>query len=129
VILNDSVSASPSSMKAAIELLKDLVGYERKMVVLGDMAELGSEEVRFHKEVGALLATPEIYKVFAFGSLAKYIATEASKGLPGGRVRWFQEKAELIDAVAAEANQGDAILVKGSRMMGLDELVDILTGV
>lgn len=129
VILNDSLSASPTSMKAAIELLKELPGYERKIVVLGDMVDLGPEEIRFHKEIGALLAPPEIYKVFAYGTLAKYIASEASKGLPGGRVRWFQEKAELIDAVAAEAKEKDAILVKGSRMMGLDELVDVLTGV
>jgi UDP-N-acetylmuramoyl-tripeptide--D-alanyl-D-alanine ligase len=129
VILNDSLSASPTSMKAAIELLKELPGYERKIVVLGDMVDLGPDEIRFHKEIGALLTPPEIYKVFAYGTLAKHIASEASKGLPGGRVRWFQEKAELIDAVAAEAKEKDAILVKGSRMMGLDELVDVLTGV
>lgn len=129
VILNDSQSASPSSMKAAIELLKDLPGYNRKMVVLGDMAELGPDEVLFHKEIGALLSPPEIDKVFAYGTLAKHIASEASKGLPAGRVKWFQEKAELIDAVAAEARHKDAILVKGSRVMGLDELVEVLTGV
>jgi UDP-N-acetylmuramoyl-tripeptide--D-alanyl-D-alanine ligase len=129
VILNDAFSASPTSMRAAIELLKDLPGYERKIVVLGDMVELGPDEVRFHKEVGALLQSAEIFKVFAYGTLAKHIASEASKGLPAGRVRWFQEKAELIDAVAAEAQDGDAILVKGSRMMGLDELVEVLTGV
>jgi UDP-N-acetylmuramoyl-tripeptide--D-alanyl-D-alanine ligase len=129
VILNDSQSASPTSMKAAIELLKDLPGYERKIVVLGDMTDLGPDEIRFHKEVGALLTQPDIYKVFAYGTLAKHIASEASKGLPAGRVRWFQEKAELIDAVAAEAKEKDAILVKGSRMMGLDELVEVLTGV
>jgi len=129
VILNDAFSASPTSMKAAIELLKELPGYQRKIVVLGDMVDLGPDEIRFHKEIGALLTPPDIYKVFAYGTLAKHIASEASKGLPGGRVRWFQEKAELIDAVAAEAREKDAILVKGSRMMGLDELVDILTGV
>lgn len=129
VILNDSQSASPTSMKAAIELLKDLPGYDRKIVVLGDMTDLGPEEIRFHKEIGAMLTPPEIYKVYAYGTLAKHIASEASKGLPAGRVRWFQEKAELIDAVAAEARQKDAILVKGSRMMGLDELVEVLTGV
>lgn len=129
VILNDALSASPSSMKAAIELLKELPGYQRKIVVLGDMVDLGPDEVRFHKEIGAMLTAPEIYKVFAYGTLAKHIASEASKGLPSGRVRWFREKAELIDAVAAEAQERDAILVKGSRMMGLDELVDILTGV
>lgn len=129
VILNDSQSASPTSMKAAIELLKDLPGYERKIVVLGDMTDLGPEEIQFHREIGALLTPPEIYKVFAYGTLAKHIASEASKGLPAGRVKWFQEKAELIDAVAAEARHKDAILVKGSRMMGLDELVEVLTGV
>ncbi|WP_438446312.1 UDP-N-acetylmuramoyl-tripeptide--D-alanyl-D-alanine ligase [Gorillibacterium sp. sgz5001074] len=129
VILNDAMSASPTSMKAAIELLKDLPGYQRKIVVLGDMVDLGPDEVRYHKEIGAMLTAPEIYKVFAYGTLAKHIASEASKGLPSGRVRWFHEKAELIDAVAAEARERDAILVKGSRMMGLDELVDILTGV
>lgn len=129
VILNDSQSASPTSMKAAIELLKDLSGYERKMVVLGDMTDLGPDEIQFHREIGALLTQPDIYKVFAYGTLAKHIASEASKGLPSGRVRWFQEKAELIDAVAAEAREKDAILVKGSRMMGLDELVEVLTGV
>ncbi len=129
VIFNDSLSATPTSMKAAIELLKELSGYERKIVVLGDMTDLGPDEVRYHKEIGAMLTAPEIYKVFAYGTLARHIASEAGKGQPPGRVKWFQEKAELIDAVAAEADNKDAILVKGSKMLGLDELVEVLTGV
>lgn len=129
VIFNDSQSATPTSMKAAIGLLKELTGYERKIVVLGDMTDLGPDEVRYHKEIGALLTAPDIYKVFTYGTLARHIASEAGKGQPPGRVKWFQEKAELIDAVAAEANLKDAILVKGSRMLGLDELVEVLTGV
>ncbi|MNL84137.1 putative bifunctional UDP-N-acetylmuramoylalanyl-D-glutamate--2,6-diaminopimelate ligase/UDP-N-acetylmuramoyl-tripeptide:D-alanyl-D-alanine ligase [compost metagenome] len=76
-----------------------------------------------------MLTAPDIYKVFAYGTLARHIASEAGKGQPPGRVKWFQEKAELIDAVAAEANAKDAILVKGSKMLGLDELVEVLTGV
>ena len=51
-IINDAYNASPTSMKAAIDLVSDLPGYERKMIVLGDMLELGEQEKEFHYRDG-----------------------------------------------------------------------------
>lgn len=126
VLLNDAYNASPTSMRAAIQMLKDLSGYRRKLVVLGDMLELGPDEVRYHEEIGALLTPDEIDKVYAHGTLAKHLASEANKGMPSGRVHWFEDKDLMIDALASEVRDGDAVLVKGSRGMKLETVVQSL---
>lgn len=129
VFLNDAYNASPTSMRAAIGLLEDLPGYNRKLAVLGDMLELGPKEEQFHREIGALLDPQTVDKVYAYGPLAKHIASEASKKLPAGRVKWFADKQQMIDALASEVKEGDLVLVKGSRGMRLEEVVQVLKDV
>lgn len=128
-ILNDAYNASPTSMKAAIELLQELPGYNRKLAVLGDMLELGPEEVRFHQEIGQLAAASGIDRLFAYGPLAKYLVAEAAKWMSPGKACWFDNKDQLIDALLAEVKQGDIVLVKGSRSMRLEEVVYSLKNV
>jgi len=127
VVLNDAYNSSPTAVRAALELLKDMSGYERRIAVLGDMLELGEEEVRLHKEIGALLTPGTVEKVYTYGTLAKHIASEAEKaGLPGDRVEWFADKQKLIDAMVSEIRNGDVVLVKASRGMRLEEVVQAL---
>jgi len=126
-LLNDAYNASPTSVRAAIELLKDMGGFERKIAVLGDMLELGQDEVRFHREIGALLTPDSIGRVYAYGTLAKHIASEACKaGMPGEKVKWFGDKHKMIDELLAEVRAGDVVLVKGSRGMRLEEVIQAL---
>ncbi|MFP9036092.1 glutamate ligase domain-containing protein, partial [Enterococcus faecalis] len=62
-IINDAYNASPTSMKAAIQLTESLEGYGKKMLVLGDMLELGDLEETFHKECGAVISPDKIDRV------------------------------------------------------------------
>ncbi|MDF2556886.1 MAG: UDP-N-acetylmuramoyl-tripeptide--D-alanyl-D-alanine ligase [Bacillales bacterium] len=122
-LVNDSYNASPTSMRAAVQFIHDLQGYDRKIVVLGDMLELGDKEVYFHREIGELLKPLEIVYVFAYGPLAENIAKAASANFEAGRVFHFTDKTQLIEAVKKIRKPGDVILVKASRGMGLEKVV------
>jgi len=127
-VLNDAYNASPASMKAAIELLSSLQGYSRKFAVLGDMLELGGLEADFHREIGAMLDPNAIDELYAYGALGRLYAEEAAKRYPQDRVHWFADKAELAAKLEEAAAQQDVVLVKGSRAMRLEEVVQALTG-
>lgn len=78
-IINDAYNASPTSVKAAVELVEGLSGFEKKILVLGDMLELGPQEKDFHLKIGELISNERIDKIFTFGPLAEFIAKGASK--------------------------------------------------
>ncbi|GAA4857846.1 UDP-N-acetylmuramoyl-tripeptide--D-alanyl-D-alanine ligase [Paenibacillus vulneris] len=125
-ILNDAYNASPTSMKAALSLLEELQGYRRKIVVLGDMLELGEREEDFHREIGRQLNPATIDRVYVFGKLAQLISEEAATRYPAGRVHTFEDKSQMAQAVAAYAAPEDVVLVKGSRGMKLEQVVTLL---
>jgi UDP-N-acetylmuramoyl-tripeptide--D-alanyl-D-alanine ligase len=122
-IINDAYNASPTSMKAAIELVSTLLGYERKILVLGDMLELGPNEVEFHYEIGKSLIPEKIDYVFTYGKLANEIARGARESLPINRVFTFSDKQTLIDELIHHTNAQTLVLVKASRGMKLEEVV------
>lgn len=122
-IINDAYNASPTSMKAAIQLTESLDGYGKKMLVLGDMLELGDLEETFHKECGAVISPEKIDRVFTYGKLGAFIAEGALKHFEKDRVSHFTEKKALLQAVKENASKGDLILFKASRGMKLEEIV------
>lgn len=125
-IINDAYNASPTSMKAAIELIEGLSGFRRKMLVLGDMLELGKQEQDFHLKIGEQISNEKIDKVFTFGPLAEYIAEGARKTFAKANVFSFQDKAHLIEELKKQIEPQDLILVKASRGMRLEEVVQAL---
>ncbi|MCY9106905.1 UDP-N-acetylmuramoyl-tripeptide--D-alanyl-D-alanine ligase [Bacillus atrophaeus] len=128
-IINDAYNASPTSMKAAIELIESMEGYGKKMLVLGDMLELGDLEEEFHTECGAVINPAAIDYVFTYGKLGAFIAAGAHRHFDQERVSHFNDKAELLQAVAEKAEKGDLILFKASRGMKLEEIVkDLMKG-
>ncbi|WP_141433272.1 UDP-N-acetylmuramoyl-tripeptide--D-alanyl-D-alanine ligase [Bacillus sp. 03113] len=122
-IINDAYNASPTSMKAAIDLVSNLPDYEHKLLVLGDMLELGPDEEQFHEQIGQLINQEKISYVFTFGKLGSFIAKGAKAVFPSERVFAFTEKQELIDKVKKYCQSDMIILVKGSRGMKLEEVV------
>lgn len=126
LIINDAYNASPSSTRAAIRLLQEMNGYKRKIAVLGDMLELGPEEERFHREIGELLTPEDIQYVRTYGKLASVIARVCMRTYPPGNVKSYFDKAELARDLLSLVQPGDVVLVKGSRGMGLDEVVSRL---
>jgi UDP-N-acetylmuramoyl-tripeptide--D-alanyl-D-alanine ligase len=126
VILNDAYNASPNSMKAAIQLLEEMKGFTRKIAVLGDMLELGKDEQTYHHNIGRELQPEHIDFIYTFGPLAHYIADAARTRFKGNRVQWYTDKAEMIRQLKANVSEGDLVLVKGSRSMKLEEVVNAL---
>jgi UDP-N-acetylmuramoyl-tripeptide--D-alanyl-D-alanine ligase len=125
-VLNDAYNASPASMQAAISLTEQLVGYSRKIVVLGDMLELGAEEEQYHRSIGQTLTPEHIDIIFTYGRLAGLIADEAEKTFPQGTVYAFEDKEKLIKSLSGIVKPEDVVLVKGSRGMQLEQVVHAL---
>lgn len=126
-VINDAYNASPTSMKAALNLIMDLDKKREKIVVLGDMLELGEEEKEFHQEIGRFLQSSKIKYVFTYGELGYYIAEEAHKHFGADRVFSFTDKKELIQSIISHIKGNELVLVKASRGMQLEEVVTALT--
>ena len=120
-IINDAYNASPTSMLAAIDVLKKLPGYDQKIAVLGDMLELGDKEESFHYQMGERLE--DVDYVLTYGKLGSFIAEGAKTVLPADRVFAFFEKEPLIDKLVSYLNDETVVLVKASRGMKLEEIV------
>lgn len=125
-IINDAYNASPTSMKAAIELVSRMTGFSKKILILGDMLELGPQEEDFHYEIGRGINGHGVDYVFTIGTLGKHIARGARQSLPEERVFSFLEKEPLIEEVKKYTDSNTLILVKASRGMRLEEIVKAL---
>ncbi|AHA71577.1 UDP-N-acetylmuramoyl-tripeptide--D-alanyl-D-alanine ligase [Bacillus thuringiensis] len=122
-IINDAWNASPSSMKAAIETLQKLNAYKKKIIVIGDMLELGKKAETYHREIGEMLNEESIQYVFTYGELAKIVAEEARKNYHTGKIKSFDNKAKIAEEVLKVITKKDVVLLKGSRGMALEEIV------
>ena len=125
-IINDAYNASPTSMMAAIELVSNLQGYEKKILVLGDMLELGPQEEQYHQQIGGAINGEKVDLLFTFGKLGEHIANKARIVLGAERVFPFTEKELLIQELKQHVNNDTLILVKASRGMKLEEIVTAL---
>lgn len=121
-ILNDAYNASPTSMRAAIALLHEAAGFERKFAVLGDMLELGENEAAFHREIGEMLDPSKVEGVYVYGPLAVHIAEGAKARFPDNRVRHFEDKEQLAHELGRTAGANDVVLIKGSRGMRMEQV-------
>jgi UDP-N-acetylmuramoyl-tripeptide--D-alanyl-D-alanine ligase len=112
-------------MRAALELLAERAGGRRRVAILGDMAELGPSGPRYHREVGAAAAGLGVDILVAIGPLARgYL-----DGAEGIETRWAPTLEEGLAAAREVVEPGDCVLVKASRVMGLEAVVDMLAGV
>lgn len=125
-VINDAYNASPTSMNAAIQLVSELKGFNHKYLVLGDMLELGKDEVAFHQEIGAAIPVNQIAGLFTYGELGEQIAEGAKTVLNAEQIFSFKEKEPLIDKLKEMVSENDLVLVKASRGMRLEEVVNAL---
>ncbi|HEX7063873.1 MAG TPA: UDP-N-acetylmuramoyl-tripeptide--D-alanyl-D-alanine ligase [Bacillales bacterium] len=124
LLINDAYNASPTSMKAAIEAIRDLKGYARKVLVLGDMYELGMNEKAFHESVAEVIKPP-ITDVMTVGGRARWIAQAIN--CDSIRVSSYDSKEEVFTAVKALMAPDTIALFKASRGVGLETVVNQLT--
>ncbi len=116
-VIDDTYNANPASLSVALEVLKDAVG--ERILVLGDMAELGDAAPEIHYRVGELAKRVGVARLFGLGKYSKQAVKAFGKG--GHHYKDAQELTEaLLDCMHAEAT----VLVKGSRVMNMDSIVD-----
>jgi UDP-N-acetylmuramoyl-tripeptide--D-alanyl-D-alanine ligase len=123
-IINDAYNASPTSMKAAIGLVSELEGYHTKVLVLGDMLELGDHEKDFHQEIGRMIDQEKVQLVFTFGHLGSFIAKGALENFPEDRVQSFSDKESLTRELTSIITGDELLLFKASRGMRLEEIIE-----
>ncbi len=121
--IDDTYNANPESMKAALRTLVELDADGKRIAVLGEMGELGSESERGHREVGETAATFGIDQLITIGDLGELIARAAQAGglEKTTAVRSTSEAAELLGEIA---ELGDLILVKGSRSARTERVIE-----
>jgi UDP-N-acetylmuramyl pentapeptide synthase len=121
--LDDSYNANPDSMKAALRTLVELDADGKRIAVLGEMRELGSESERGHREVGETAATLGIDHLITIGDAAKLIAEGARTG-GLDKVLSAQSTGEAANLLGGIAEPGDLVLVKGSRAARTEEVIE-----
>ncbi len=124
IFIDDCYNANPVSMEYAIDVLADYPSKGRKVAVLGDMLELGDDREEFHKEIGFYLNLKNIDALFAYGGLSESYLTK----FKGDEKEHFNNKNELIRRLRQYLNEGDVVLVKGSRGVAMEEITMAFKG-
>jgi UDP-N-acetylmuramoyl-tripeptide--D-alanyl-D-alanine ligase len=114
-LVDDTYNANPDSVRAAIDVLAELPG--PRLLVLGDMGEVGNQGPAFHAEVGDYARERGVEQLLTLGEQAG-----AMKG------RHFADVAALNAAVVQALGQAESVLVKGSRFMKMERVVEAITG-
>ncbi|MCR4405136.1 MAG: UDP-N-acetylmuramoyl-tripeptide--D-alanyl-D-alanine ligase [Candidatus Acetothermia bacterium] len=128
LVLDDSYNANPTAVKEALRALSRLKASHRKILVLGDMLELGDRAVEAHRELAEAIIRADVELVFTVGELAAETGKALLERGWGERVVLTHSLDELREALLARLEEGqNLILVKGSRAMGLDRFVDGLS--
>lgn len=125
-MIDDTYNASPDSMKASINVLCDMPCSGRRVAVLGDMFELGENEVLYHKEIGEFLSHKNLDEVVLLGELSQHIKNVLEASESKTKVYTFSDNEEAAIYLVATLKPEDVVLLKASNGMNLKEIVDIL---
>jgi UDP-N-acetylmuramoyl-tripeptide--D-alanyl-D-alanine ligase len=117
--LDDTYNANPDSVRAGIDVLAATIG--RKILVLGDMGEIGEMTGQFHDEIGGYAKSQGIDHLLAFGESSALAANNFGAG-----GRHFRRFDDLLAALTAELAPGTIVLVKGSRFMRMERVIDAI---
>jgi len=122
-LLDDRYNASAASMIAALNLLREVPG--RRMAMLGEMLELGELEEEQHRMVGR--HTADLDRLLLLGQRTRWIAEEAERaGLPAERIVQLGDNGQAVEAAVEALGPGDVMLIKGSRGLELESVVEVL---
>jgi UDP-N-acetylmuramoyl-tripeptide--D-alanyl-D-alanine ligase len=120
LVIDDTYNANPDSVRAAIDVLA--VAPAPRTLILGDMGEVGSEGIAFHEEIGAYAKAQHIDEIFTLGELARHASAAF-----GNHGRHFNDMDEL-NKVVGNLDATASVLIKGSRFMKMERVVQHLTG-
>ena len=117
-LVDDTYNANPDSVRAAIDVLAELPA--PRLLVLGDMGEVGNQGPEFHTEVGAYAAERGIEALYTLGDLCVHAARAF------GPARHFENMGSLLNAATAHVAEFQSVVVKGSRFMKMEQVVEAL---
>lgn len=124
-IIDDTYNANPGSMAAACHVLRDWAGGHHKWLVVGDMLALGSASPVYHSQLGAQAAAAGIHGLAAIGEFSEFVVDEAARqGMDRGCLGAFRDFRLLISMLECWLEPGDVVLVKGSRAMRMEQVVE-----
>lgn len=123
VIINDCYNASPASMTASLGTLERVSG--RKIALLGDMLELGERSRELHEQVGSFAASIGLDMLVTVGELAENITNAAKKA--GMTEAYHEDREGAAERIKAYLKPGDTLLVKASRGMALEKIINRIT--
>jgi len=118
--INDAYNANPLSTRAAILVLKQYSG--QKILVLGDMGELGEDTEAMHSEIGLYAKTNGVDKLLSYGSLSENATTSF-----GANAKHFNSQEELTEHLKQIVNEKSTVLIKGSRSMKMEKVFESCT--
>ena len=128
IVIDDSYNANPTATRRAIDVLCSSRTRGRRVAVIGEMLELGDHAVGLHEEVGRAVVTAGLDELVTVGADAARAMADAAiaAGMGRAHVRYFATSDEAADAFASYVHAGDLVLVKGSRSVRTDTVVDRL---
>ena len=123
-IIDDTYNANPNSMEAAIRTLSSLKGSSRGILVAGDMLELGEHAEAMHRKIGSLSARSNIAKLYVTGEFAEAVADGVGKEDKNSMNIFIGSREEILEDLKKSLLPEDWVLVKGSREMGMEKIVE-----
>ncbi len=126
-VIDDSYNANPASMAAALDALSAWPVEGKRLAVLGDMFELGAAAPEMHMDVGRLAARAGVDRLYALGEHAEAVVAGYVEGANGGRAEALASPEATAEVLAATLEAGDVLLVKGSRGMRMERIIEALS--
>jgi len=126
VLVDDSYNSSPAALASVLETLRLSQPDGRRVMVMGDMLELGRMQDAMHREAGKRIAAAGVQLLIAVGSLSRGCVETARRG-GVGEVHHHPDSARAAESVAEFLRDGDLVVVKGSRTMRMERVVEALT--
>jgi UDP-N-acetylmuramoyl-tripeptide--D-alanyl-D-alanine ligase len=124
MLIDDTYNANPESMKSSLELMGKIKAYKNKIAILGDMFELGKNEIKLHKDLYPFIKKNHIDSVFTIGSRMKNLSSLRKS--PGFQIKHFNSRSALKSFLIKSTFINSVVLVKGSRGMEMEEFVNVI---
>jgi UDP-N-acetylmuramoyl-tripeptide--D-alanyl-D-alanine ligase len=129
-LINDSYNSSPAALHAMIHLLTATPGFQRRILAAGEMRELGPSSAELHRAAGEFVGkTGKIdYVIGVQGDALQIVEGAIAAGLPREHTKFFAAPSEAAEFLAEFVRAGDLLLVKGSRSVKMERIVETLLG-
>ncbi len=130
-VINDTYNSSPTALNALVALLAQTPGYRRRILATGEMRELGASSAELHRECGRAAAeTGRVDWIFGVqGDAAEFVGAAIAAGYPRERTRFFENSQEAGDFLKGFVKAGDVLLLKGSRGVRMERILEAIDAV